>query len=252
MNLVYNMVVDLFNNARTNTLEVKKGNINSVQMRFTILNNGNPFDMSDVVMASVKGVKPDDSIIYAACDIEKDEEEKPINIVTYTLSDEATCVSGRTTYELSLADGDGNLVQSFDFYIYVVSNLFDESDQWGKSDVSAVASYMGRTLKAASDTEGLVATFIVAYGQIEEVLNRLQNEYDYYVDYINDLQERVARGDFNGARGPQGENGADAIVTESEGIMAFQIVDDELVVYFYGDDAPPLSIDDDGNLVYTY
>ena len=252
MQLVYNMVVDLFNNARTNTLEVKKGNINSVQMRFTILNNGNPFDMTGVVMASAKGVKPDDSIIYSACEIEKDEEDNPINVVTFTLSDEATAVSGRSTYELSLADENGNLIQSFDFYIYVVSNLFDESDQWGKSDVSAVASYMARTLKAAMDAEQLIATFVVAYGQVEDVLNRLNNEYDYYVEYINELQERVTRGDFNGARGSQGEPGANAIVTESEGIMAFQILDGDLNVYYYGEEAPPLSINDDGELVYNY
>lgn len=252
MNLQYNMVVDLFNNARTNTVEVKKGNANSITMRFTILNNGNPFDMKDIVMASVKGVKPDDSIVYAACDFEVDEEGYNKNTIFYTLSDEATAVSGRSAYELSLIDGDGNIVQSFDYYIYVVSNLFDESDQWGRSDVSAVASYMARALKAAEDTEMMVSTFVVAYGQINDILNRFENEYAFYVDYINELQERVASGEFNGARGQQGNDGANAIVTESEGIMAFQIVNGDLNVYYYGDEQPPLSIDNDGNLVFTY
>lgn len=251
MNLVYDMIVDVFNNARTNTVEVKKGGNNAITLQFTILNNGQPFDMSDVTMVSAKGVKPDESIIYAACDFVLDEEGNKTNAVTHTLSDNSLSVAGRTTYELSLVDGYGNVVLSFDFYIYVVSNLFDESDMWGKSDISAVASYMGRAERAAISAEEISNTFIVAYGQIDAILNKLNNEYDYYVDYIQELQDRVANGEFNGARGPQGPQGESGVITETDGIIALSIKDGNLVLYYY-DNVPPLSINDDGQLVYSY
>ena len=251
MNLNYNMVVDVFNNARTNTVEVKKGGKNAITLTFTILNNGFPFDMTDVVMVSCKGVKPDDSIIYAACDISKDEEGNNTNIVTHTLSDESLSVAGRSTYELSLVDGDGNIVLTFDFYIYVIANQFDESDLWSQNNVSAVASYMNRALKAATSAEEISNTFIVSYGQIQEILNELQNEYEYYVDYLNELQQKVADGEFNGAPGPQGPQGENGVVAEGDGFIALSIKDGNLVVYYY-DNVPPLSINNEGHLVYTY
>lgn len=207
MNLIYDMVVDFSNNARTNTLETKKGNSNSIVLKFTLLNNGNPFDMSDVVMGSIKGVKPDDSIIYGACDFTEDEEGNKLNVITYTLSDANTCVSGRTSYELSLADENGVVLQSFNFYIYVIPDLFDESDMWGKSDITAVATYMGRAQRAATSTEEMMNTFIIGYGEVEQILNKFNQEYDFYVNYLQELQEAVARGDFNGAPGPQGPQG---------------------------------------------
>ena len=251
MNLIYDMVVDFSNNARTNTLETKKGNSNSIVCKFTLLNNGNPFDMSDVVMASIKGVKPDDSLIYGACDFVYDEEENKVNQITYTLSDANTCVSGRTSYELSLADENGVVLQSFNFYIYVIPDLFDESDIWGKSDVSAVATYMGRTLRAAEKTEEAMNTFIIGYGKVNDILNKFQNEYQFYVDYINDLQDRVAAGEFDGARGPQGPAGADGVVALGTGIMAFELRNGHLICDYF-DQAPPLSLNQSGHLVYSY
>ena len=62
----------------------------------------------------------------------------------------------------------------------------------------------------------------------------------------------MADGYFNGAPGKQGERGSDAIVAEGAGILAFQILDGNLMCYYYQQDPPPMEINGDGELVYLY
>ena len=252
MEVLHKLIIDLQNNARTNTIEVKKGGTNAYTLEMRITSGGHAFDMSDVYTATVKAVKPDESIIYADADIVKDEEGNNINVVRYRLSEAALAVTGKSTYEIELMDSGGITVNSFDFYVNVIPELYNEEDLYDVSDVSGVRSYMARALAAAERSEEVENTFNVLHGSAQEILNMLAGEYDKYEGALEDLQHMVDSGAFDGARGPQGENGADAVIGEGTQVIAFQIVDGELICYYYGDEIPPVSMNDDGELQWSY
>lgn len=251
MNIVHKLVIDLQNN-RSIIVEVKKGGGNAYTLEMMLVSGGKVLDMSDIYTATIKAVKPDESIIYADATIIQDEEGHNTNKVVYTLTDACLAVTGKSVYEVELMDSNGITVNSFDFYVNVINELFNEDDLWNQSDTSAVRSYMARTLSAAKASEELLNTFNVTYGSAEEIIGELNGELQVYEEYMTELQEKVDSGAFIGARGPQGENGADAVVTDTTAVLGFQIVDGNLICYHYADGVPPVSINDNGELVYSY
>ena len=102
MNVNYNIIIDLTNNDRKHIIEAKQTDRSSRVMRFTVLDRNKPFDMANVVAASIKGIKPDSTIVYAAGEIEYDEEGKAKNSIIYTMSDHVTAVQGTISFEMQL------------------------------------------------------------------------------------------------------------------------------------------------------
>lgn len=252
MNVDYNIIVDLTNNDRKHIIEVKQTDRSIRTIRFTILDRNKPIDMSEVVAASIKGIKPDETIVYAAGEIEKDEEGNNKNVVLYTMSDHVTAVTGTITCELQLLINTGQIVQSFDFYIDVVNQLYDEDDILSDSDLSGFKAYMIRTLNAAIRTEATKNAFEDTYGTISTVKEELEQEIEECQEFLDEIQHMLDTGALTGPRGPQGENGANGIIVEGAQVIAFEIVDDELVCYYEGEEPPEIEMNDDGELVWNY
>ncbi len=251
MNIVHKLVIDLQNN-RSIMVELKKGGGNAYTLEMMLVSGGGVLDMSDIYTATIKAVKPDESIVYADAEIVKDENGNNTNKVVYVLSEAALSVTGKSIYEVMLMDSNGTTVNSFDFYVNVINQLYDENDLYDVSDVSGVRAYMARALRAAQTAEELENTFNFLYGSTEQVIAELNGEIDKYEEYFKELQERVDSGAFTGARGPQGENGHDAVVADATMIIGLQILDGDLICYYVGNEVPPVSINDDGELVMTY
>ena len=58
---------------------------------------------------------------------------------------------------------------------------------------------------------------------------------------------------IQGVQGPQGERGSDGVITDTSGVIGFQVnADGQLIAYTPGSDSPGLSIDGNGQLIYTY
>lgn len=253
MNIIHKLIIDL-QNRRENLIEVKKGSENAYSLEMMIVSGGVALDMSDIFTATIKGVKPDESIIYADAEIVKDEEGHNTNKVVYRLADACLAVTGKSTYEVLLMDSGGIVVNSFDFYINVINQLYDENDLYNVSDISGVRAYMARALSAAEKSESLENTFNDAYGSVQQVENAMNEQLQEYEDYLSELQERVDAGELNGAQGPQGPKGDQGI----QGVQGIQGPQGEKgdtgesgvvapVSGFYA-----LSVDESGNLYATY
>lgn len=68
----------------------------------------------------------------------------------------------------------------------------------------------------------------------------------------NDLENKVASGYFNGRDGKDGIDGKNGIVTTVEGQIAFEIENENLMLYYNDEDNPPNAhIDDNGCLILT-
>lgn len=251
MNVVYKIILDVQHPTRTNRIAIKQRDHKSRTLQFTLLNNGAALDMTSVLYATIKGVKPDgESVIYADAEIAQ-EDGVNTNVVKYVIDDSFVETAGRYTMELQLLDSESTVLSSFEFYIEIQNQLYDEDDYVTESDLSGFRSYMIRNLNATEKSESIENKFESAYGSIESVVNDLTEIKEEYADMMADLEEKVDTGYFIGARGPQGENGADAVVTELEGLFALQIVGADLVLQ-YGSTAPPALAIVGDELVWTW
>lgn len=251
MKRIYDVMIDLMN-PRQNILCLKRGDKGASAIRFTIMNNGNPFDMSDVSVATVKGVKPDKTIIYADATIEKDEEGNNINVIDFDLPEQSTTVIGKSTYELTLQDVGLAIITTFDFYVSVEDLLYNEEDYLSEDDLAGFRAYMQVTKNLSEATRLFVNAFRDAYGDESELLQQTEALYEVYQEYIQNLQARVDRGDFNGAPGVPGERGADGVISEAGFLIGFEIQNGHLIVKYSDESENEFSINQSGHLILTY
>lgn len=243
MQLEYKVIVDL---ARENdvTIMIPKGDAYSRKIFFNILNNGSAFDMSDVIGGGVKAVKPDNTIVYNDID-----EITDSGVVVYTIPPQLTTVAGECSMDVDLFDSEGRTLTSFSFVCVIKNSVFDAKDLVSVDDISAIKSYLARTLNAAKSAEEIEDAIETAYGKLEDIGSDFKEELQDYIAYLADLKERVASGEFNGARGAQGENGHDGVIATEDGIIGFQIVDGDLLCYCFDGIEPTLRINENGELL---
>lgn len=252
MEVVHQIIVNLKDNTRTHTIEVRNDTVNAVKMSCTLLNGDKALDMSDVLLATIRGVKPSGAIVYADATIEQDEEGNNINVVSYVFSKIALAEVGHSTYTVTLMSSEAQLICSFDIYVDVLNQLYDEAVLWGENDLSAMRSYMTRALNACQTAEEVRNTFEVGIGSVEQIIADMEDELGYYRSYLEELQQMVDSGAFIGAMGPQGPAGKDGVITTTEGMVAFAIENDgELAVYSAEQSvAESFELSDDGELIY--
>lgn len=246
MVLKHKIVVDFARN-RYIEVEVTKGSKNMVVLQLYLLENGKKIDVEQIGAISFKAEKPDGNIVFN--DVDRVMED---GHVEYVISESIMGVAGKTVCVLQMVDQDGKVLNSFEFYILVQSSLYDEESMVSASDMSGFRAYMIRAENAAKDSEEVKSKINTAYGSMEELLGKLHEIKTEYVGYMDELQEKVEGGAFNGARGQQGENGADAIVTETSGLIAFQIEEGNLVCNYYGDTAPDIRMNEFGELEFGF
>lgn len=239
MNVVYKIVLDVQRPTRTNRIVIKQKDHKSRTLQMTLLNGGSALDMTNVLFATVKGIMPDEeSVIYADAVIKTDDDGANTNVVEYAIDDSFVETAGRYTMELQLLDSESAVLSSFEFYIEIQNQLYDEDDYVTESDLSGFRSYMVRSLNAAQKSESIEQRFAIGYGTIEDVANELKAIEENYQALLEDIEHKVETGYFVGAQGPQGENGHDAVVSDLQSLFAFQIVGADLVMQ-YGVMSPP-------------
>lgn len=244
MTRTFEIMIDLAN-PRQNIIVLKRGDERSSEIVFTIMNNGSLFDLSDAYLATVKGIKPDDTVIYDDAEIDTENSQ-----ITYTISDQVTTAVGKGIYEITIQDDNLGLITTFNFYISVENITFDETDYLSTNDLSAFRAYMQQTSRSAQETQRYVTAFRDAYGDEQELINAQTELYEYYENYLADLKSKVAAGYFTGARGERGEDGTNGVISDVGLVLGFDIQDGNLVVH-YSDGALNFYIDGDGNLIVT-
>ena len=92
-------------------------------------------------------------------------------------------------------------------------------------------------------TEEINSVIIIADNAILEV-NKAR---DFAIAVGNDLIARREAGEFIG------QKGADGVITTTQGQIAFQIIDDDLYIFYHeGDAKPDYSIDENGYLIMNF
>lgn len=242
MKVPYNLTVNLDNPAAINQIIVKQGDGPSRRMIFNIISNGKKMESSEVIFATFEAVKPDGTIVHDQITIEE-------GMIYYDLAEQITAVPGEVECEIELLCNEGSSISSFPIYITVQQKTYSIERIVSENDTKSIKAYLAAAYEILREVGQIDERFDLVYGSMAEVLKELENSKKDYVTYISELKTKVQEGYFNGQNGQQGENGADAIVVEGNGIMAFQIVEGDLLCYYWTEE-PPLFIDEAGNLIY--
>lgn len=155
MNVKYNMVVDFARPTKTNTILVSERDNNSRLCHFVLMEDKQPFDMSDVVSVMLKGVASNGSNIFedVTGNIILDEDGNKTNKIEYTLPDTITNYAGTSTITVTLRSALNETITSFEQYIKVRNTLFNEDDEATEEDIEGFSDLLNRVQDALSQLE---------------------------------------------------------------------------------------------------
>lgn len=244
MKVKYNITVNL-DKPNISEIVVKQNDSRSRVLYFHLLAAGKVYPIENIYTGTIKAIKPDGKIVYDVLDIENGQ-------ISYTIPVQMTNITGEVSCEIQLLGKEDEYISSFPFYLVVNHITFDEMELISKDYLEGFHSYLTLIYKMYQEILKIEDEFNLDYGTLEEFTRELEGIKQQYVTYIAELQQKVEEGYFNGSRGPQGERGADGIIAEADGIIAFQIVDGDLICYYYSQEAPPMEINQYGELICTF
>ena len=227
-------------------LEIPQSGSNSTTLEFFPLDNGNPIDLKEIGLASVKATTSAGAIIF------NDVSEIGENSITYLVSNTIMSQVGKTVCVLQIFNKEEILINSFEFYIEVMPGLYDEESLLTEDDLSGFRSYAMRAVNAAESCETLSASLEALWTTMEELADDCEDTIKEVEDALEDLASRIAGGEFIGARGAQGENGANGVIADGEGFIGFEIIKGDLYCFYASPVEPELEMDGDGNLCYLF
>lgn len=167
----YRLTLDVHDIRSNVVVKVKKGD-NSKRLCISLTENGKVYQISDKCTAVFKGKKPDGCILYNSCD-----EGSPIgidsNTIFYEMTNNTTNVVGVIECEISLISGDGKVLVSPTFDIQVADAPVDDDDVIDSSNEATAL------VKLISETTALK----------------------------NDIETKLANGEFKGEKGDKGDKG---------------------------------------------
>lgn len=235
---IYNITLDLDRPTRTVNIVMKRKDHRSRKIVFNIMSNNACVDPGNIESITIKAMKPDGTVVY-------DEVEN----MSYEVIKQLTAAAGEVECELEIFDKNGGVMYSPNFYLTIQDNVYDTEKIVSENYLQGLQAYVASAHEALKQAQEIATEFGLSYGTMEELTDLLESSKEKYVTYMDELQQKVEDGYFNGNDGAKGENGADAIVTEGVGIMGFQIIDGNLKCYYYND-LPPLEINESGHLIY--
>ena len=241
--IIHNLTINLDKPTLYNNIVIKQGDRRSRRLVFNIISNNKRMKASDIYSVAVKVARNDEAIIHGVAVIEGEK-------IYYDIEEELTSAVGEMEMELEIIGPEGSLLYSPTQYITVKSTVYNTNALVTERDLGGIQAYVSAAYSILQEVKLITGEFDLTYGTLEEVTQELEEAKEDYVTFLTDLEKKLQEGYFNGERGPQGENGADAVVTEGAGIIGFQIKDGNLICYYYEADPPPLSINGEGCLVY--
>lgn len=245
MQRTYDVLIDIAN-PRQNIICLKRGDQRASNIKFKIMNKSQLFDLTDAFIATVKGVKPDSTVIYADAEIDTEN-----SVITFDIPEQATTVIGKSIYDITIQDENLGLITTFDFYITVENNTFDETDYMSTDDLAGFRAYMLQTARSARETVRFVNAFREAYGDEQILINEQQALYESFVNYLAELKSKEEAGYFNGARGARGEDGMNGVISDVGVVLGFDFTDDGHLLVHYTDSDLDFYIDNNGHLIIT-
>ena len=152
----YRMVVDFARPNKSNTILVAEDDANSRNCLFTLLFDKAPFDMTGVVTAEVRAIKPSGAVVIDTAHLHLDEEDHLINEIDYLLPSSLTDETGTVTLTITLSDNLGARITSFEFYLKIRNALYNEDDYIDDDDMAGFRDLLNRTRAALARMEVMV------------------------------------------------------------------------------------------------
>lgn len=245
MQRTYDVLIDIAN-PRQNIICLKRGDQRASNIKFKIMNKSQLFDLTDAFIATVKGVKPDSTVIYADAEIDTEN-----SVITFDIPEQATTVIGKSIYEITIQDENLGIITTFDFYITVENNTFDETDYLSQNDLSAFRAYMLQSKRNSDETKRYVNAFREAYGNEQELIADQTELYQFFDNYLAEVKSKVDDGYFNGARGARGSDGMNGVISEVGVVIGFSFNEAGDLIVHYSDSTLDFEINEAGELIIT-
>lgn len=260
LDVKHKVVIDF---AKHNYIEVEitKGSENSTVLELYLTNQGQEIPMEDIAIVTVTATTPSEGKIFKELSVEG-------KYVLYPISNGIQNEAGKTVCELQATGWNGVTVNSFEFYINVKQNIFDDSMLVTADDITAVKTCVVRAEKAAVASEEVEQNIKEKEQQLLEDTQIAKNTKEEFEIYVKNLQEEIKKGKFIGApgiqgppgepgkegkqgpQGKQGNTGESGVVTPTSGFFTLSVDADGNVYASYPDEEnpPEFEIDDDGNV----
>lgn len=100
-------------------VSVKRNDSNVRKLCITLTNNGIVYELDNIKMAAVKGIKPDNTVFYNDCVINDNE-------IQYTLTSQSVATEGCVKCEIVLFGDNAEVITSARFDLFVYKSVFDD------------------------------------------------------------------------------------------------------------------------------
>ena len=152
----YHLIVDFARPSKTNTIVVAENDAETRNCNFKLLFDKEPFDMTGVVTATVKGVTQRGATIWDTAQIKTDGEGNYINELSYLLPLAVTENAGNVTMTITLEGDNNQTITSFEFYIRARNTLYNEDDVIDEEDLEGFRDLLVRSQQALARMEEMV------------------------------------------------------------------------------------------------
>lgn len=192
---IHRISLDIHNTSSQTSISVKRGDT-ARGLHITLTENGKPYKIADGCSAVFRMKKPADdngyrAIVYNECIIEG-------NTIVYPLTSSNTEIVGAADCEISLYGADKKVITSPHFSMVIADkvNTDGEVETIGHNELTA-----------------LVNATVEAKAVTEEVEQKLANG-----DFVGEKGEKGEKGDqgIQGEKGDKGEDGNDYVLTDAD------------------------------------
>ena len=174
------------------SISVKKNDTLTRVLHVTLVKDGEVYSLENILVAAIKCIKPDNTLVYNDCAIVGNE-------IQYVISNQTIAAEGTVTCEMVLSDDQGQILTTPQFYIEVYDDLF------GSEALESANEYKGIE-KIAADCES-------AKNQCNAAVKRTE----YTAEQITENMERSAE------LATQVSEAAQSIETQVSEVMQYAI-----------------------------
>lgn len=152
----YNMIIDFARPQKSNTIVISENDAETRMCNFKLLFDKQPFDMTGVIQATVKGVTQSGSTIIDVAQIKTDSEGNFINELSYLLPSAVTEHAGNVTITITLNGENSAQITSFEYYLKTRNSLYNEDDVIDEDDLEGFRDLLVRSQEALQRMEEMV------------------------------------------------------------------------------------------------
>lgn len=208
----YRVKLDVTKPGRQAQVNVKQGDTESRKINIYLFASTYPFDISEVSSAIIRAQKPDDTILFNACELNSDH-------IAYVITNQTIAVAGTVICEVTLYGENGQVLATPCFSIEVEEKLYSDDEVESQDEFTALEEAMrkaaglkdGTTFTPSLDKETGDLSWSNDGGLDNPETVNIKGDAFKYEDFTEEQLSKLKgeKGDKGdaGATGPQGSPG---------------------------------------------